>query len=257
MVEAAKIVLNELPEKMGDLGSITLPFHFGNLMTTRALADSGPKSKLTLRVGDDSVTLGIDQENKQTRPSEDKISSIYLDDGLLEKELALWYENNSKQFTFSLEEDFDDQRDLRELEKLLEESDANEDLSSFEETNSTCLDKNLQYDESNQHDKKESLEDDKAWNNKNHNSSIGLHMIDQRVKEVNPTTIKRTKPRALVSTTFEFFTFKPPDSQAYEESEVESVTSSDDKMMTEREIKIEKWKWRRWDNKKKKIRHGL
>ncbi|XP_023752531.1 uncharacterized protein LOC111900883 [Lactuca sativa] len=35
------IVMNELPEKMGDPGNITLPFQFGNLITTHALADSG------------------------------------------------------------------------------------------------------------------------------------------------------------------------------------------------------------------------
>nr|KAJ0219457.1 hypothetical protein LSAT_V11C300127220 [Lactuca sativa] len=125
------------------------------------------------------------------------ISSIDLDDELLEKELALWYENNSKKSTLSLEEEFDAKRDLRELEKLLEESEANKDVSNFEETNLTCLDKNLQCDEANQDHKKESLEEEentKAWNNNKHNSSIGLHMIDQRVKEVKLITIKRTKP---------------------------------------------------------------
>nr|KAJ0208559.1 hypothetical protein LSAT_V11C500241780 [Lactuca sativa] len=146
------------------------------------------------------------------------------------------------QFTFPLEEEFDGQIDLMESEKLLEESEVNRDLSSFEETNSSCLDKNLQYDEANQDDKKESLEEEntKAWNNNKHNSSIGLHMIDQKVKETKPTTIKRTKPRALVSTTFKVLIFKPPDSQEYEESEIEFVTSSDDEGMSEREIEIDK-----------------
>nr|KAJ0225504.1 hypothetical protein LSAT_V11C100031130 [Lactuca sativa] len=41
MEEVSEIVLNELPEKMGDPGSITIPCQFGNLFTTQALADSG------------------------------------------------------------------------------------------------------------------------------------------------------------------------------------------------------------------------
>ncbi|XP_023745461.1 uncharacterized protein LOC111893631 [Lactuca sativa] len=40
MEEVAEIMLNELPEKRGDLGSITVPCRFGNLMATRALTDS-------------------------------------------------------------------------------------------------------------------------------------------------------------------------------------------------------------------------
>ncbi|XP_052621225.1 uncharacterized protein LOC111876319 [Lactuca sativa] len=49
MEEAAKVVLNgncstdmlnKLPKKMGDPGSLTLPCQFGNLATSYALADS-------------------------------------------------------------------------------------------------------------------------------------------------------------------------------------------------------------------------
>nr|KAJ0207013.1 hypothetical protein LSAT_V11C500254800 [Lactuca sativa] len=39
--EVAEIVLSELPKKRGDLGSITVPCQFGNIMITRALTDSG------------------------------------------------------------------------------------------------------------------------------------------------------------------------------------------------------------------------
>nr|KAJ0218525.1 hypothetical protein LSAT_V11C300107740 [Lactuca sativa] len=38
--EVVEIVLNELPEKRGDSGSISVPCQFGNIMTTRALTDS-------------------------------------------------------------------------------------------------------------------------------------------------------------------------------------------------------------------------
>ncbi|XP_023740944.1 uncharacterized protein LOC111889044 [Lactuca sativa] len=41
MEEVAEVLLNELPEKKGDPGSITVPCKFGNSMTTRALTDSG------------------------------------------------------------------------------------------------------------------------------------------------------------------------------------------------------------------------
>ncbi|KAL7608785.1 hypothetical protein Lser_V15G13163 [Lactuca serriola] len=41
MEEGSEIVLDELPEKMGDTGSITILCQFGNLVTTHALADSG------------------------------------------------------------------------------------------------------------------------------------------------------------------------------------------------------------------------
>nr|KAJ0200233.1 hypothetical protein LSAT_V11C600316800 [Lactuca sativa] len=40
MEEVVEVLLNELPEKRGDPGSITVPCQFGNIMTTRALNDS-------------------------------------------------------------------------------------------------------------------------------------------------------------------------------------------------------------------------
>lgn len=40
------VMLNKLPKKMGDLGSLTLPCQFGNLATSYALADLGTSVNL-------------------------------------------------------------------------------------------------------------------------------------------------------------------------------------------------------------------
>nr|KAJ0224253.1 hypothetical protein LSAT_V11C100041200 [Lactuca sativa] len=166
------------------------------------------ESRLTLHVGDESVTFGINQEMKQSSCSEDNISLMNLDDEL----------------------------DLQELEKLLEESEGDEDISGSEDTNSTCFEKHWQYGETNQDKKKENLEkqeDVKVWNKKKSNKPyIESHMIDQKVEENKPTKVTRTKPRTLVSTTFEVFTFKPPNFQVYEESESINLISSDDERMS-------------------------
>ncbi|XP_052626076.1 uncharacterized protein LOC128133180 [Lactuca sativa] len=44
--EVAEIVLSELPEKKGDLGSIIIPCQFGNVLATQALTDSGASINL-------------------------------------------------------------------------------------------------------------------------------------------------------------------------------------------------------------------
>lgn len=67
-----------------------------------------------------------------------------------------------------------------------------------------------------------------------------MHTIDQKVEEIKPTKVKRTKPRTVVSTTFEVFTFKPPDSEVYEESETKTVISTDDEGISEKAIEIDK-----------------
>ncbi|XP_023737456.2 uncharacterized protein LOC111885433 [Lactuca sativa] len=144
MEEVKKVVLNEnwsaailnkLPKKKGDPGSLTLPCQFGNLATIHALADSGASvnlmpysffkkldlpetkanshdieadpqvpiilgrpflntlsaivdmrdSKLTLWVGDDSVTFEVDQAMKYARNSDDTAFSIDMLDELLEE----------------------------------------------------------------------------------------------------------------------------------------------------------------------------
>nr|KAJ0205103.1 hypothetical protein LSAT_V11C500241070 [Lactuca sativa] len=171
------------------------------------------------------------------------------------KKIALWEENNSKQSTTSLDEEFDAQRDLRELEKPLEGNEDNEHLSNFEETNLTFNEKNLKYEEAIQVDKKEWLEDEKGitdLKNKEPNSSIRLHTNNQEVKEDKLTI--RTKPRALVSTSFEVFTLKTPDSQVYEESKVESKTPSDGRMISGSVIEKDKSKGGRMGQQKEKER---
>ncbi|XP_023751324.1 uncharacterized protein LOC111899699 [Lactuca sativa] len=189
------------------------------------------ESTLTLRVGDDSVTFFTNQEKEQEKSIEDKTSSIELADELLEK-------------------------------RLLEGNEDNEDLSNFKETNSTFNEKNLKDEEAIQVDNNEWLEDEKsitALKNKEQNSSIRLHTNNQEKKGDKLTT--RTKPRASVYTTFQVFTFKPPDSQAYEESEVESVTSSDAEMMIEKAIEVDKGRMDTMghmvDERKKKCGKGI
>ncbi|XP_023764512.1 uncharacterized protein LOC111913024 [Lactuca sativa] len=213
MEEVKKVVLNEncsaammnkLPKKKGDPGSLTLPCQFGNLATIYTLADSGasvnlmpysffkkldlPKprpicmsinlankkvtfprgicedllvkvdkfvfpvdfivldmeadpqvpvilgrpflntasaivdmrdSKLTLRVGDKSVTFGVDKSLKHARSSDDTAFSI----DRLEELLEDWKEEKPSKSTVSFEEEFVAERDLMELERLLEEAD--------------------------------------------------------------------------------------------------------------------------------------
>nr|KAJ0216242.1 hypothetical protein LSAT_V11C300129570 [Lactuca sativa] len=240
--------------------------------------------------------------DKHIESREDKVSSMDLDDELLEKELAFLQESNPNHFILHLEENYDAERDLEEIERLIEEADYQEtikivgssptrrvapidsmspeeksrfdegfglktmntpsgpdvhilldqmenlieeskvvqDLSNFENAHLAYLHIIVQYDEAIQDNKKENLEDKentKSWNNDEHNSSIDSHMPNQ---EAMSTTITRTKPRALVSTTFEVFTFKPPYSSLCDESKEELVTSSDDEIMTNKAIKVDK-----------------
>ncbi|XP_052626821.1 uncharacterized protein LOC128133425 [Lactuca sativa] len=218
MEEVKKVVLNEnfsaamlnkLPKKKGDLGSLTLPCQFGNLATIYALADSGASvnlmpysffknldlpeprpirmaihlanktvtfprgicedllvkvekfvfpadfivldmeadpqvpiilgrhflntasaivdmrdSKLILRVGDESVTFGVDQAMKHARISDDTAFSIDM--------LEDWNEEKPSKSTVSFEEEFDAERDLMELERLLEEAEYDDLIRSAE-----------------------------------------------------------------------------------------------------------------------------
>ncbi|XP_023734608.1 uncharacterized protein LOC111882477 [Lactuca sativa] len=197
MEEVKKLVLNEncsatmlnkLPKKKGDPGSLALPCQFGNLATIYALADSGacvnlmpysffkkldlpeprpirmaihlanktvtfPRgicedllvkvdkfvfpvdfivlhmevdpqvpiilrrpflntasaivdmrdSKLTLRVGDESITFGVDQAMKYARSSDDTAFSIDMFEELLED----WNEDEPNKYTVTFEEEFD------------------------------------------------------------------------------------------------------------------------------------------------------
>ncbi|XP_052627025.1 uncharacterized protein LOC128133572 [Lactuca sativa] len=215
MEEVQKVVLNEncsaamlnkLPKKKGDPGSLTLPCQFGNLAAIHALADSGASvnlmpysffkkldlpeprpirmaihlanktvtfprgicedllvkvdkfvfpadfiildmeadpqgpiilgrpflntasaivdmrdSKLTLRVGDDSVTFGVDQAMKYSRSSDDTAFSIDMLDEILEEDIP----KDSSKFA-ALDEVFDPEKDLLEIERLLEEAEYEE-----------------------------------------------------------------------------------------------------------------------------------
>ncbi|XP_023755199.1 uncharacterized protein LOC111903679 [Lactuca sativa] len=208
MDEVADLVLNELPEKKGDPGNISIPCQFGNIIATQALTDSGasinlmpysffkklnflepnpinmkihladkaiirpegvcedllikvnkfvfpmdfivlnmeedPKvpiilgraflntacafvdvceSTLTLWVGDESEVFKATQDIKQEETRKEEVSSIDLDDELLEKDLALLKEENPIKFLLSSGENFDAEKDLEEIENLLEESD--------------------------------------------------------------------------------------------------------------------------------------
>ncbi|XP_052627474.1 uncharacterized protein LOC128134098 [Lactuca sativa] len=199
-------MLNKLPKKKGDPGSLTLPCQFGNLATIHALADSGASvklmtysffkkldlpeprpirmaihlankkvtfprgicddllvkvdkfvfpadfiildmqvdpqvpiilgrpflntasaivdmrdSKLTLWVGDDSVTFGVDQAMKYARNSYDMAFTIDMLDKLMEK-CKSEYPNKSTIF----DEEFDAEKDLMEIERLLEEAEFEE-----------------------------------------------------------------------------------------------------------------------------------
>ncbi|KAL7609424.1 hypothetical protein Lser_V15G10314 [Lactuca serriola] len=221
MEEVKKVVLNEnfsaamlnkLPKKKGDPGSLTLPCQFGNLATIHALADSGasvnlmpysffkkldlpeprpicmaihlanktvtfprglcedllvkvdkfvfPKdfiildmeadpqvpiilgrpflntasaivdmrdSKLTLRVTDDSVTFGVDQAMKYARNSDDMVFSIDMLDELMEECES---EDPNKSTVFDKE--FDAEKDLMEIERLLEEAEFEELMKQFD-----------------------------------------------------------------------------------------------------------------------------
>ncbi|KAL7608491.1 hypothetical protein Lser_V15G14257 [Lactuca serriola] len=221
MEEVKKVVLNEncstamlnkLPKKKGDPGSLTLPCQFGNLATTHALADSGASvnlmpysffkkldlpeprpirmaihlanktvtfprgicenllvkvdkfvfpadfiildmeadpqvpiilgrpflnmtsaivhmrdSKLTLRVGDDSATFGVDQAMKHARNSDDMAFSIDMLDELIEEG-----EDEDSSKTTIFDEEFDAEKDLMEIERLLEEDGYEEILKQSE-----------------------------------------------------------------------------------------------------------------------------
>nr|KAJ0191417.1 hypothetical protein LSAT_V11C800433220 [Lactuca sativa] len=201
-------------------GDPKIPIILGKpfLNTACAVVDMR-ESTHTLRVVDDLVTFVTNQEKEHKKSIEDKTSSMELSDELLEKELALLQEDNSKQY--SLDEEFDAQGDLRELERLLEGVEDN-----FEEITSTLDEKNLKMR------KKFKLMRIRMTR------TLRLNPIYQEEKGDNLTT--RTKHRTSVSTNFEVFTFKPPDSQAYEVSKEEVVTLSDDEMMMEKAIEIDK-----------------
>ncbi|XP_023733094.1 uncharacterized protein LOC111880913 [Lactuca sativa] len=207
-------MLNKIPKKKGDPGSLTLPCQFGNLATIHALADSGASvnlmpysffkkfdlpeprpiwmaihlanktvtfprgicedllvkvdkfvfptdfiildmeadpqvliilgrpflntvsaivdmrdSKLTLWVGDDSITFGVDQAMKHARNSDDTAFSIDMFDELME---ACDNEDPNKSTTI-FDEEFDVEKDLLEIERLLEEAEYEELVKNYDQ----------------------------------------------------------------------------------------------------------------------------
>ncbi|KAL7603024.1 hypothetical protein Lser_V15G15890 [Lactuca serriola] len=213
MAEASELVLDELPEKKGDPGSISIPCQFGNILPAQALTDLGasinlmpfsflkklslpepklinmkihladktiihprgvcedllikvdkfvflvdfvvldmeedPKipiilgipfsntacalidvceSTLTLRVGDESAVFKAIQEVKQEETREEEISSIDLDDEILQKELALLQKEDPNKFLLFSGGNGDAEKDLEEIEKLLNGTDSQKSM---------------------------------------------------------------------------------------------------------------------------------
>lgn len=106
------------------------------------------------------------------------------------------------------------------MERLLEGQIGKEDVK--------CLNVNLDINNGNEYDDLKEQENKMVWDDtKNKNLSCDLHTINKieviklsnleegwRNKETyQKGKIKRTKPRALVSTNFEVFTFQPLDFQ--------------------------------------------
>ena len=248
------------------------------------------ESTLTLWVGDESEVFKATQDIKQEETSKEEVSSIDLDDELLEKEFALLQEENPNNVLLSSGGNDDVEKDLEEIEKLLEETDPEETMefgeyaptrrvastdstspvekfrnednldllftSSFDVLNmkifpdplegptaegeivkNYCdfpnaqvayLDTMIQKDEEIRLDEEASMgEKESARADDLTNSSLESQIANQ---EILSPTIKRTKPRARISTLYEVFTFEPPESLVREESEEESLNSRDDEV---------------------------
>ena len=78
------------------------------------------ESTLTLRVGDESIMFKAIPEAKQEEEKNEEISIIQLDDEILQRELELLLKDDPSKFLIHSEEDVDVNKDLEELEKLLE-----------------------------------------------------------------------------------------------------------------------------------------
>ncbi|KAL7604076.1 uncharacterized protein LOC111919710 [Lactuca sativa] len=108
------------------------------LNTASAIVDIR-ESKLTLQVGEDSVTFGVNRAMKHSNFSD---NTTFLVD-ILEELMEEWKEDKSSESTVAFEDDFDAESDLKEKESLLEKSEYKEltrssDKSTrrVEETNS-------------------------------------------------------------------------------------------------------------------------
>ncbi|KAI3766148.1 hypothetical protein L2E82_16199 [Cichorium intybus] len=233
--QCSAAMLNKLPKKMTDPGSLTLPCQFGNLTFSHALADSGasinlmpysfyskldlpePKptrmaihlanksityprgivedllvkvdkfvfpadfvvldmeedeqvpiilgrpflstaralvdireSKLTLRVGTDAITFGIDQSMKHSKTCDDAVYFVDTFDTILEDELQELEKRNLESMMPMEEEEFNANEEIEKLEKLLKvpsnSSTTNENQDSEPKTpNLNTLHPHLEY----------------------------------------------------------------------------------------------------------------
>ncbi|KAL7603345.1 hypothetical protein Lser_V15G20375 [Lactuca serriola] len=153
-------MLNMLPKKMGDPGSITLPCHLGNITTSHALVDLGasvnlmpylffkkldlPKPRpvrMVIHLANKTMTFPRDfivldmEEDEQVpiilgRINDDMAFSV---DDVLEKELRGWKEKETEGYMVLGDGDFDAEIDIKELVKLLEESEYCEVKKEAEE----------------------------------------------------------------------------------------------------------------------------
>ncbi|KAI3767638.1 hypothetical protein L2E82_17938 [Cichorium intybus] len=90
------------------------------LATARALIDVHD-TKLTIRVGTDAITFGMDHTIKHSTMSDDTVFHIDTFDLLLEEEArAIQEENHSHEMQLA-EKSFDPEKDLKELEELLKD----------------------------------------------------------------------------------------------------------------------------------------
>ncbi|KAL7589726.1 hypothetical protein Lser_V15G37144 [Lactuca serriola] len=95
------------------------------LNTASAILDIR-ESKLTLRVGDEPVTFGVDKAMKHSKYSDDTTFLVDVLGELMEE----WKEDKSSEFTYNLEDEFDAERDLKETERILEETEYEEIIKS-------------------------------------------------------------------------------------------------------------------------------
>ncbi|KAL7606448.1 uncharacterized protein LOC111914573 [Lactuca sativa] len=103
------------------------------LSTDRALVDIR-ESKLTLRVGEDVISFGVDRAMKKSKISYGMIFLVDTFDSFMEKKIQEWKENDLEGYMSLKEDDFDVEHDLEELEKLQEESDYEDMERNSEET---------------------------------------------------------------------------------------------------------------------------
>ena len=97
------------------------------LSTTSAIVDIR-ESKPTLQVGEELVTFGVDKAMKHSKYSDETTLSVDILEDLIEE----WKEDKSSESPMALGNDFDAERDQKELERLLEELKHEELIRTYE-----------------------------------------------------------------------------------------------------------------------------